>query len=113
MKEMLCDAWKNYKTYIEQWEKGAEGDIYSLMYNLRKKWESTSKTKKTNAAIDEDMPPIIIVATHTVDELASPILLDSPVYWGKGFHTHKVTLPPLSLLVSSHIITVLPFSTAW
>ena len=89
MKEMLCDAWKNYKTYIEQWEKGAEGDIYSLMYNMRKKWESTSKTKKTNAAIDEDMPPIIIVATHTVDELASPILLEEgkklATEWGCSF----------------------------
>lgn len=76
MKEMLCDAWKNYKEYMQQWEKGAEGDVYSLMYNLRKKWENTRKTNKSSTKIDEDMPPIIIVATHTVDELASPILLE-------------------------------------
>lgn len=92
MKELLCDAWKNYKEYIEAWEQGNEGDVYSVMFNLRKKWEqlpsNTLKKKKENR-IDEDMPPIVIVATHTLNELTSPILLEEgkklATKWGCSF----------------------------
>lgn len=91
MKEILCDAWRNYKEYINNWKKGDEGDVYSLMYNLRKKWEKIpiSNSKNNNNRIDEDMPPIVIVATHTLNELTSPILLNEgkklATEWGCSF----------------------------
>ncbi|OBA25587.1 hypothetical protein HANVADRAFT_18371, partial [Hanseniaspora valbyensis NRRL Y-1626] len=91
MKEILCDAWRNYKEYISNWKKGDEGDVYSLMYNLRKKWEKIpiSNSNNNNNRIDEDMPPIVIVATHTLNELTSPILLNEgkklATKWGCSF----------------------------
>ncbi|XBW38317.1 hypothetical protein QEN19_003906 [Hanseniaspora menglaensis] len=93
MKEILVDAWRSYREYKLAWEQGNEGDVYSVMYNLRKKWEkiplSQSKQKKKDKMIDEDMPPIVIVATHTLAELTSPILLEEgkklAMEWGCSF----------------------------
>lgn len=91
MKEMLVDAWRNYKQYVDAWKEGNEGDVYSLMYNLRKKWDKIPLANKTgrHSKIDEDMPPIVIVATHTLAELSSPLLLEEgkklAIEWGCSF----------------------------
>ncbi|KAL6942002.1 hypothetical protein ACO0QE_003166 [Hanseniaspora vineae] len=112
IRESIEEAWEEFHTYKQNWEEGQEGDVYSVMYNLKKLWSSKPKKtrrsssttsekgqntnnkplkKKKFRSFDDPLapPPFIIVATHTACELTSPVLLqrgkDLATEWGCSF----------------------------
>lgn len=115
IRESIEEAWEEFYNYKQNWEEGQEGDVYSVMYNLKKLWSSkpkkTTRSSSTTAKNSENgknsnskppkkkkfrsfddplaPPPFIIVATHTACELTSPVLLqrgkDLATEWGCSF----------------------------
>lgn len=108
MKNTLVDAWQQYRQYKMGWEKGKEGDVFSLVYSIKSLWKNkatedqqkkkhritptTSPESVNSSASDgdpEDTPPMLIVCTHTDCEMKSPKLIDQgrklASRWGCSF----------------------------
>lgn len=91
----LYDAWREYRSYQRKWKKGAEKDIYSLVYGLKQLWKmksseeqqrQLSELRSYSSKLDQvnwdpsdplAPPPIIIVCSHTAHPAASPLLIDA------------------------------------
>ncbi|SCW01305.1 LAFE_0D09648g1_1 [Lachancea fermentati] len=96
IRNCILDAWTEFRDYQHRWAQGKEGDVYSLMYNLKQMWKNQSerneklkqlrsyKTKLDSIDLDEaspdSPPPVMIVCTHTKDILSSPVLIE----WGRN-----------------------------
>lgn len=105
MRNCILDAWSEFRDYQDRWAKGKEGDVYSLMYNIKQMWKSQSarneklKQLRTfhtkpnalswDAESPDSPPPCMIICTHINDPLASPVLLDLgkelAIEWSCGF----------------------------
>lgn len=107
MKNILVDAWQQYRQYKTGWEKGKEGDVFSLVYSIKSLWknnkiEEQQKRKQTitpitspdsiSSASDgdcDDTPPMVIVCTHSDCEMKSPQLIEKgrnlASKWGCSF----------------------------
>ncbi|KAH3683188.1 hypothetical protein WICPIJ_005833 [Wickerhamomyces pijperi] len=95
MRTALYDAWQEYRSYQKKWKKGAEGDIYSLVYGLKQLWKMKNQEEQQrklqelrqyssnleslnwDPANPESPPPIIIVCTHCDHPGASPLLVEA------------------------------------
>ncbi|KAH3672742.1 hypothetical protein WICMUC_004148 [Wickerhamomyces mucosus] len=94
MRGAIYDAWREYRNYQKRWEKGQEGDVYSLVYGIKQLWKMRSieeeqrklqelrkisyelDTLNTDPSSPESPPPIIIVCTHCNHPGAAPFLID-------------------------------------
>ncbi|SCV04527.1 LANO_0G10748g1_1 [Lachancea nothofagi CBS 11611] len=105
IRNCILDAWSEFRDYQERWSEGKEGDVYSMMYNIKQIWKSQKQRNEKlkqlrsfhtkpnaldwNATSPDSPPPCIIICTHVDDQLASPLLLqrgkDLALQWGCGF----------------------------
>ncbi|AAS51538.1 ADL382Cp [Eremothecium gossypii ATCC 10895] len=88
----FLDAWTEFRNYQRRAAQIKEGDIYSLMYSLKQAWkpdpQATGKDKGTrelSASLDQidlnpdspnSPPPMLIICTHILDPLHSPLLVE-------------------------------------
>ncbi|AET38922.1 uncharacterized protein Ecym_3437 [Eremothecium cymbalariae DBVPG len=95
IRSCFLDAWTEFRNYQRRWIQRNESDAYSLNYIFKHSWKSeqdyNQKIKALslfNAPVDQidlnpespdSPPPILIVCTHIMDPLHSPMLVD----WGK------------------------------
>jgi len=95
MRGAILDAWTEYRNYQKKWKKGSEGDVYSLIYNIKQLWKMKSDEEEqqklaelrkiSNRLDDLDIdpsspdapPPILIVCTHSKHVGASPNLIEA------------------------------------
>lgn len=94
MRGAILDAWREYRNYQSRWNKGSEGDVYSLLYGVKQLWKNKSieseqkriqELRKLSSHLDEiDIdasspeapPPILVVCTHCQHEGRSPTLIE-------------------------------------
>ncbi|AGO12874.1 AaceriADL382Cp [[Ashbya] aceris (nom. inval.)] len=88
----FLDAWTEFRNYQRRTAQSKEGDIYSLMYSLKQAWKpDTQAIDKDKGAQDSGTssdpidlnpdspnspPPLLIICTHILDPLHSPLLVE-------------------------------------
>lgn len=99
IRNCFLEAWQEFRDYQRRWDQGQEGDIYSLMYSMRQLWKSEYERKEKlkklrsfnnklskldlNPESPNSPPPMLIICTHCLDPLHSPVLIE----WGKELAT--------------------------
>ncbi|CAR24259.1 uncharacterized protein KLTH0F11462g [Lachancea thermotolerans CBS 6340] len=105
IRNCILDAWSEFRDYQDRWSQGKEGDVYSLMYSFKQMWKNQNarneKLKQLrsfhtkpnaltwDASSPDSPPPCIIICTHVLDQLASPLLIERgkelAIQWGCTF----------------------------
>ncbi|ODQ81377.1 hypothetical protein BABINDRAFT_160725 [Babjeviella inositovora NRRL Y-12698] len=107
IKNTLSDAWVEFVDYKRRFNEGKESDVFSLSYNFRRAVMQDevklAQRREQLRAVNLQMkmydinfndpmnstPPILIVCTHSLSELASPELVKQgqrlAASWGCGF----------------------------
>ncbi|ODV84710.1 hypothetical protein CANARDRAFT_28859 [[Candida] arabinofermentans NRRL YB-2248] len=98
LKSAITEAWREYSVYHESWNNGKEHDVFSFNHSIKNLWKKDKDKNQSygndnnNSFISKDSfytPPMIIIATHSDHELASPLLIEQgrelAKSWNIGF----------------------------